>query len=155
MEFFDFHKIVSLQPVPSKHLISMYLHSSTPPPPPTFEWGAGKTLPKTPRTGGWKNCWRVEEFCRKGGNAVSLGIFSSWGVANVTTVTLNYILIIVLLFALNVGVSPCFHRSVLGPVYRMYTSCFHNTVVSSCYRLHTFCLHHASVNSCFSLNMWF
>ena len=89
------------------------------------------------------------------GDAVSLGIFSSWGVANVTTVTLNYILIIVLLFALNVGVSPCFHCSVLGPVYRMYTSCFHNTVVSSCYRLHTFCLHHASVNSCFSLNMWF
>ena len=110
------------------------LSSNCPPPP----------YQKSQERGGWKNCWRV-----------SLGIFSSWGVANVTTVTLNYILIIVLLFALNVGVSPCFHRSVLGPVYRMYTSCFHNTVVSSCYRLHTFCLHHASVNSCFSLNMWF
>ena len=42
-------------------------------------------------------------------DAVSLGIFSSWGVANVTTVTFNYILVIVFLFPLNVGVSPCFH----------------------------------------------
>ena len=28
-----------------------------------------------------------EGFCRKEGDAVSLGIFSSWGVANVITVT--------------------------------------------------------------------
>ena len=28
-------------------------------------------------------------FCRKGGDAVSLGIFSSQGMANVTTVTFN------------------------------------------------------------------
>ena len=117
-------------------LLACLCHSLVQTAPPPYQ--------KSQERGGWKNCWRV-----------SLGIFSSWGVANVTTVTLNYILIIVLLFALNVGVSPCFHCSVLGPVYRMYTSCFHNTVVSSCYRLHTFCLHHASVNSCFSLNMWF
>ena len=66
------------------------------------------------------------------GDAVSLAIFSSWGVANVTTVTFNYILVIVLLFPLNAGVSPCFHFTVLVPVYRVYTSCFHNAVVSSC-----------------------
>ena len=54
-------------------------------------------------------------------------------VANVTTVTFNYILVIVFLFPLNVGVSPCFHCTVLVPVYKVYTSCFHNTVVSSCY----------------------
>ena len=94
-------------------------------------------------------------FCRKGGDAVSLGIFSSWDVSNVTTVTFNYILVIVFLFPLNVGVSPCFHCTVLVPVYRVYTSCFHNAVVSSCYRLHTSCFHHAGVTSCFSLNTWF
>ena len=96
-----------------------------------------------------------EGFCRKGGNAVSLVIFYSWGVTNVTTVTFNYILVIVFLFPLSVGVSPCFHCTVLVPVYRVYTYCFHNTVVSSCYRLHTSCLHHGGVTSCFSLNMWF
>ena len=37
---------------------------------------------------------RGEGFCRKGRDAVILGIFSSWGVANVTTVTFNYILVI-------------------------------------------------------------
>ena len=72
------------------------------------------------------------------GDAVSLGIFSSWGVATVTTVTFNYL-------NLNVGVSPSFHCTVLVPVYRMYTSC---------YRLHTSCLHDAGVTSCFSVNMW-
>ena len=57
--------------------------------------------------------------------------------ANVTTVTSNYILVIVFPFPLNVGVSPCFHCcTVLVPVYRVYTSCFH-TVVSFCYRLDT------------------
>ena len=35
------------------------------------------------------------------GDAVSLGIFSSWGVTNVTTVTFNYIFVIVFLFSLN------------------------------------------------------
>ena len=94
-------------------------------------------------------------FCRKEGDAVSVVTFSSWGVANVSTVTFNYILVIVFLFPLNVCVSPCFHLSVLVLVYRMYTSCFHNTVVSSCHRLHTFCLDHAGVTLCFSLNMWF
>ena len=58
--------------------------------------------------------------------------------ANVTTITLNYALIIVFLFPLNVDVSPCFHSTVLVPVYRVYTFCFHNTVISFCYRLHTF-----------------
>ena len=90
----------------------------------------------------------------KGGCCLS-GYFSSWSVANVTTVTFNYILVIMFLIPLNVGVSPCFHCTVLVPVYRVYTSCFHNTVVSSCYRLHTSCLHHAGVTSCFSLNIWF
>ena len=47
--------------------------------------------------------------------------------ANVTAITFNYILVIVFLFPLNVGVSPCFHCTVLVPVYRMYTSYFHNT----------------------------
>ena len=65
-------------------------------------------------------------FCRKGGDAVSLGIFSSWGV--VTVLPFNFILIIVFLFPLNVGVSPCFYCTVLAPVYRVYTSCFHNYV---------------------------
>ena len=76
------------------------------------------------------------DFCRKGRDAVRLGVFSSWAVANVTTVIFNYILVIVFLFPLNVGVSPCFHFTVLVPVYRVYTSCFRTTVVSSCYRLH-------------------
>ena len=81
--------------------------------------------------------------------------FSSWGVANVTTVTFSYILVIVFLFPLNVVVSSCFHFycTVFVPVYRAYTSCFYNTVVSSCYRLHTSCFHDAGVTSCFSLNM--
>ena len=95
-------------------------------------------------------------FGRKGGNAVSLGIFSSWGVAHVTTVvTFNYILVLLFLFPLNAGVSPCFHCTVLVSVYKVYTSCFHNTVVSSFYRLYTSCFHDAGVTSCFSLNKWF
>ena len=96
-------------------------------------------------------------FCRKGGMllVVSLGIFSCWDVANVTTVTFNYFLVIVFLFLLNVGVSPCFHCTLSVPVYRVYTSFFHNTVVSSCYRLHTSCLHHEGVTFCFSLKVWF
>ena len=94
---------------------------------------------------------------RKGGMLLvfTLGIFSGWGVANVTTVTFNYILVKVFIFLLNVGVSLCFHCTLLVPVYRVYTSFFHNTVVSSCYRLHTSCLHHEGVTFCFSLNMWF
>ena len=64
------------------------------------------------------------------GDAVSLVIFSSWGVAYVITVTFNDILVIVFLFPLNVGVSPYFHCTVLVPFHRVYTSCFHNTVVS-------------------------
>ena len=73
---------------------------------------------------------------KKVGDAFSLGIFSSWGVANLTTVTFSYILVMVFLFPLNIGVSPCFNCTVLVPVYRVYTYCFQNTVVSSCYRLH-------------------
>ena len=83
------------------------------------------------------------------------GYFSSWGVANVNTVAFNYILVIVFLFPLNVNAGPCFHCTILVPVYRVYTSCSHNRVVSSCYRLHTSCLDHAAVTSSFSLNMWF
>ena len=71
------------------------------------------------------------------GDAVNLGIFSSRGVANVTTVTFNYILVIAFLFPLNVAVRPCFHFTVLVIVYKVYTSCFHNIVVSSCRRFHT------------------
>ena len=51
------------------------------------------------------------------GDAVSLGIFSKLGVANVTIKTSDYILIIVFLFPLNVGISPCFHCIVLVPIY--------------------------------------
>ena len=91
----------------------------------------------------------------KKGECCQPGNFSTWGVANVTTVTFNYILVLVLLFPLNVGVSPCFHCTVLVPAFSVYTSCFHNTVVSSCCRLHTSCLHDAGATSCFSLNMWF
>ena len=76
----------------------------------------------------------------KEGDAVSLGISSSWGVANVITLTFNYILVKVSLFPLNVDVSPCFHGTILAPVYRVDTSCIPNTVVSSCYRLHTVCI---------------
>ena len=46
-------------------------------------------------------------------------IFSSWGVANVTTLIFNYVLVKVFLFPSNIGVSPCFHCTVLGPVYRV------------------------------------
>ena len=46
-----------------------------------------------------------------GVNAVSLGIFSSLGVANV--LTSNYILVIVFAFPLNVDVSHCFHCTIL------------------------------------------
>ena len=81
----------------------------------------------------------------KEGDAVSLGISSSWGVANVTTATFNYILVKLSLFPLNADVSPRFHETVLAPVYRVNTSCIPNTVVSSNYRLHTFCLHPAGV----------
>ena len=80
------------------------------PPPPLFRGGIDLT--KNPKKGGMeellngsgdpKKGW----FCRKGGDAVSLGIFSSWDVANITTETFNYILVIVFLFPLNVGVSP-------------------------------------------------
>ena len=75
--------------------------------------------------------------------------------ANITTVTFNYVLVIAILFPLNVGVSPCFHYTVLVLAHRVYTSCFYNTVVSSCQRLHSSCLYHAGGTSCFSLNMWF
>ena len=51
------------------------------------------------------------------GDAVSLDTFFSWGVANV--LTLNSVLVIVFLFPLNVGVSPCFHCIVLV----MFTVC--------------------------------
>ena len=54
---------------------------------------------------GRKNCRRVGGILLEMGDAVNLGIFSSWGVANVTTVTFNYVLIIVFLFPLNVVVS--------------------------------------------------
>ena len=52
---------------------------------------------------------KKERFCRKGGMLLNWVFFYSWSVANVTTVTFNYILVAVFLFPLNVGVSPCFH----------------------------------------------
>ena len=84
-------------------------------------------------------CFKEGGFCKKGRDGFSLGFLSSWRVSNVTTVTFHYILVIVLLFPLNVGVSPCFHCTILVLVYRVHTSC----------------LHHAGVTSCFSLNIWF
>ena len=124
-----------------------------------FKGGGGLTLPEIPRKEGMEKLLKDMEDPKKGGNSVrkegccQSGHFSSWGVANVTTVTFNYILVIVFLFSLNVGVSPCFHCTVLFPVYKVYTSCLHNTVVSSCYRWHTSCLHHAGVTSCFRLQI--
>ena len=73
---------------------------------------------------------------KKVGDPFSLRIFSSWDVASLTTVTFSYILVMVFLFPLNIGVSPCFYCTFLVSVYRVYTCCFNNTVVSSCYRLH-------------------
>ena len=55
-------------------------------------------------------------ICKKGGMLLVWVFFSSWGLANVTIVTFNYILVIVLLFPLNVGVSTCFHCTVLVSV---------------------------------------
>ena len=84
-----------------------------------FKGSWGLTLPKIPRKEGMEKLLKGRgdpkkgAFCRKGGDAVSLGIFSSWGVANVITVTFYYILVIVFLFPLNAGVSPCFHCTVL------------------------------------------
>ena len=125
-----------------------------PPPPPQFCEGGGElTLPKIPRKGGWKNCWRIEGILRRG-DSVSLGIFSSWGAANVTTATFNDILVSVPI-STKCRCQSLFSLYSLAPVYRVYTSCFHNTVVSSCHRLHTSCLHHGGVTSCFSLKMWF
>ena len=74
---------------------------------------------------------RGDDSAGKEGDAVNLGISSSWGMANVTNVTFNYILVKVSLFPLNVNVSHCFHETVLAPVYRVNTSCIPNTVVSS------------------------
>ena len=119
-------------------------------------------LNKNPKKGGMEKLlsggWRSKEAGRileERGDAVSLGIFSSQSVANVTTVTIIYMLVIVFLFPLNVGVSPCFNCTGLRfSVYSVYASCFHNTAVSSCYRLHTSCLHHAGV-TCFILSMQF
>ena len=50
------------------------LHSSKPPPPP---FKGGIDLIKNPKKVGWKNCLLKgrEGFCRKEGDAVSLGIF--------------------------------------------------------------------------------
>ena len=72
----------------------------------------GINLTKNPKKVGMEKFLNGRRgFFRKGRNAISLGIFSSWGVANVLTV--NYILVIVFLFPLNVGVSHCFHCTVL------------------------------------------
>ena len=68
-------------------------------------------------------------ICKKGGMLLVWVFFSSWALANVTIVTFNYILVIVLLFPFS----------------------FHS--FSFCYRSRTSCLHHAGVTSCFSLNM--
>ena len=119
----------------------------------------GIDLTKNHKKGGMEKLLKGLGILRRGdsvgkeGDAVSLGIFSSWGVANVTTITFNYILFIVFLFPLNRGFSSCFHCTVLVTVYRVYTSCFHNTVVSFRYSLHTSCLHHGGITSFFILNV--
>ena len=109
------------------------IRTSTPSPP----LKRGIDFTKNPKKGRGRGSLGRGDSVGKEGVAVSLGIFPRWGVANVTTITFNYILVIVFLFTLNVGVSPCFDCIVLVPVYRMYT-CFHSIVVSSCYRLHNF-----------------
>ena len=53
------------------------------------------------------------------GGCCQSGYFSNWSVVNLSTVTFNYVLVIVFLFPLNVGVSPCFYCTVLVPVYRV------------------------------------
>ena len=99
-----------------------FTHSLTPLP---FLKG-GLNLLKIPQKGGIEKLLKGRGDHQKGGilcergNAVSLDIFSSWGVANVTTVTFNYILVTIFLFPLNVGVSPCFH------CFRLHTSCLHD-----------------------------
>ena len=103
-------------------------------------WSLGKNLTKNPkkgRGGGMENCWRVTGIIGRE-DALILGIFFSWDVPNVTSVTFNYVLVILFLFPLNEGVSPYFHCTVLVPLYRVYTSCFHNSNVSFCCMLHTF-----------------
>ena len=71
--------------------------------------GGGLTLPKIQRKGAMGKFLKGRgdpkkgEFCWKVGYAVSLDIFSSWGVANV--LIFSNILVIVFLFPLNVGVS--------------------------------------------------
>ena len=77
-----------------------------------FKGGWGLTLLKISRKEGMEKLLKGRGDPKKG-DAVSLSIFSSWGVANVITVTFYYILVIVFLFPLNVGVSPCFHYTVL------------------------------------------
>ena len=122
--------LTSAQSTRGQNLVGNFknIHSSSPPP---FFKGE-VDLTKNPKKGGMgklpkgRGILRRRGFCRKGGDAVSLGIFSSWGVVNV--LTFNFILVIVFLFPLNVGVSPCFYCTVLAPVYRVYISCFHNYV---------------------------
>ena len=107
-----------------------------------FKRGMEKGIPRKGYERGMEKLLKGRQDPKKGrilqerGDAISLGIFSSWAVANVTTVIFNYILVIVFLFPLNVGVSPCFHCTVLILVYTVHNSRFHNTVDSSCYRLH-------------------
>ena len=101
--------------------LARWHHSSTPPPS-LFLKGEGLTLPKVSRKGGMEKLLQGKgDSVGKGGDAVSLGIFSSWGVTNVTTMTFNYILVIAFLSSFHVSVSPCFHGTVLLPVYRMYS----------------------------------
>ena len=57
------------------------------------------TLPKIPRKGGMEKLLKGSGDPKKGGLCSKGGMllfFSSWGVANVTTVTSNYILVIVI-----------------------------------------------------------
>ena len=86
-------------------------------------------------------------------DAVSLTIFSSWGGANVTTVTFNYILVIVSLFPLNVGVSPCFHHTVVLIYLKMCQSGVDERVhtKSLTYRQSTLCFYMMGLGANFKM----
>ena len=117
-------------------------------------WPYQKSKIRGGRGGGGGTAEREKGFCRKVGDPVSLGIFSTWGVVNVPT--FNYTLIIVFLFPLLVGVTP-FPLYSFCSCLQVYTYWFHNTVVSSSYRLQIPCLHHAGVSSMsahIQFNLW-
>ena len=100
---------------------SITRHSSNPTPHPFLKKGGWRIdLTKNPKKGGMEKLLKGRGIPIRGDSVGKWGIFSSWGVANVTNVvTFNYILVTVFLFRINVGVSPYFHCTVLV----LFTGC--------------------------------